>query len=1108
MTISYERVGSSDRLFSQNDVGGNQLSAFWAATPPSQSNLALSDTWGLSGVYLFAPQIPTDLAGFQADLSSVLIGTQARFVWINNPNDPVQAWVVQMMQVDMSGKLLYAAQFQIGSNTLVISRQVTLTLGATSFTLNLTVPEDITYQSANGQVDADGGSAHLSMNGATVGCLQFGMTLHSDADLQVLDVSLRMFYESSVWSGYLDVYQYPIFTLNPGPGAGSVATSIPLLANIDPSNLMDASRSYFAFTDTSIAIATGYRTIYGQWVSVQPAAATALVFQRWPQALQPTASDAIYLVPSGDFKVVIPNSQAGETQFMCGLSGLEYTLFPVADGIMTFVPNSAAYSPLFGKQVLPPQTDALKTDATTAWVSLSAPSPFSYYAQPDDASLYQSSAQANNHTGPLVSLVSESAESGYRLQRNTMSGALVAQLSSSGSDTPFLLSVQPVAGQFPAQDNAAAFPMLPYGLVNSQHLDDLNAFETGVLSPARRAKLNTFLLPLDSLPDTGSALAGTPQGLLYEFDSSFYHIHSLTLAQLDGGAQKLVLSRISGDFKAALQTNQLFAVISNPDVFIQNATVQPPFSLKIEDWTFNFNPDSWAAHKTLMLIKYAGKSIAELVKDSSTWTWQSAATGYGKAAADNNTLEDVQRDLINLLKDAGARSDTNFVNFNNVVNNPNWNGILFLHVNMNAQDLPPALRGLAAGIDPNQFYAHHVGLNATPLQVNGQQIQQADSSLFGLIFYEDLKNLYYNNRPYDYKVTSLKVLFENSQIANFFSSIQLLIAELFGETPILDTPDDGVQGNTLILNGFYQQQGTSESYVFVQVGSNHFQMHNTVLESIDISQAQFVTLGSTDVIRGRFTLTGVMRFVEQPAFDIFSFGNTYETDKAGKEVLRAFGGLAFSNLIIDMQYNTADVKQPPQFTFNAGVLALDLVHSVARDESLYNHFPLKLIGLLQAPQDTKPGDLGYISIKSPLRQAGLEYPWYALTFMLDLGTLGALAGDVGFVITLVAAWQPDISDTKTYVGIKLPGSNSANAEIPIEGVLKLSMKGIEFTANTDSDGNMAYLLRFRSIALKIFILSFPPGQTDIYLFGDPAQKRSDVLAWYAAYAKDEKKKGE
>jgi hypothetical protein len=161
---------------------------------------------------------------------------------------------------------------------------------------------------------------------------------------------------------------------------------------------------------------------------------------------------------------------------------------------------------------------------------------------------------------------------------------------------------------------------------------------------------------------------------------------------------------------------------------------------------------------------------------------------------------------------------------------------------------------------------------------------------------------------------------------------------------------------------------------------------------------------------------------------------------------------------------------------------------------------LKLKGFIQAKEQTAPTDLGYLPIDSPLNLSTLTYPWYALQFDLNLGGPGGLAAKIDFTATLVAAWAPT-KNLSVFLGIKLPGSSGASKELTLESVLKLSIGGIEFQVSGDS----TYMLKFDNIALKFFLIKFPPsGQTNIYLFGDPNNQDNTTLGWYAAYAKGKK----
>jgi hypothetical protein len=181
-----------------------------------------------------------------------------------------------------------------------------------------------------------------------------------------------------------------------------------------------------------------------------------------------------------------------------------------------------------------------------------------------------------------------------------------------------------------------------------------------------------------------------------------------------------------------------------------------------------------------------------------------------------------------------------------------------------------------------------------------------------------------------------------------------------------------------------------------------------------------------------------------------------------------------------------------------------------RPLGLAANFPLHLINLVTspnlaapdaAPSGQTPEDLGYTSISAPLEQALLSPPWYGLVFTLDLGSLGALAGSVGLAVRLLAAWAPGATpdDRPVYLGLQLPGARALGIDWPLEGVLRLGFRSFQFEATDVAGGGRAYMLRMRRLALSVLGWSFPPGNRDVFLFGNPNGDGSAALGWYAAF---------
>ena len=161
---------------------------------------------------------------------------------------------------------------------------------------------------------------------------------------------------------------------------------------------------------------------------------------------------------------------------------------------------------------------------------------------------------------------------------------------------------------------------------------------------------------------------------------------------------------------------------------------------------------------------------------------------------------------------------------------------------------------------------------------------------------------------------------------------------------------------------------------------------------------------------------------------------------------------------------------------------------------------MTLAGFTVGQQGATPDGLGYMSVQSPLTQSALQTPWYSLNFNLNLGTIGALAGEIGFTAGVTMAWSPSGSGApQIYLGLKLPGSNGAKNQISIEGVLAITFKTIALLQAAPA----RYSLLLYNAGVSFLSKTFPSsGQINLVLFGDPSPEATNTtLGWYVAYAK-------
>jgi hypothetical protein len=459
--------------------------------------------------------------------------------------------------------------------------------------------------------------------------------------------------------------------------------------------------------------------------------------------------------------------------------------------------------------------------------------------------------------------------------------------------------------------------------------------------------------------------------------------------------------------------------------------------------------------------------------------------------------------------DAGA--DSPYAAFlADVVGNPAWNGVLFFNAPVEVSELPPELQFVAAGIDPAGFYAHHVGFSITPFSAAGGAIALGQTAVFGLVDYVDPVDLYAETTvPFAFKTLSLTARFANAALADFSARVELLVNRLFG---VELTKVDATHGNNLVLAGSCQRQNGAASYAFVLQGQNVYAAGRSMVESVEVLGVQLQTgTGSTDAgtVAATFTLRGNLRFRELPFFDPFSFGTGGSTDGGTPPD----GWLRFGNLLVGMSFPLA-APQAQSFTVAEDRLTLDPSASQARPASLAANFPVRLTSIAYAPADATPGagqtpeDRGFTSIAAPMEQQPLRAPWYGLVYSLDLGTLGALAGGAPVAVTVLAAWGPGLieGDQPAYLGVALPGAKALGLDWPLQGVMRLGFRSFQFEASDEDDGSRSYILRLRRLALSILGWSFPPGNTDVFLFGQPDSSGRPVVGWYAAYAKSPPKK--
>jgi hypothetical protein len=217
-------------------------------------------------------------------------------------------------------------------------------------------------------------------------------------------------------------------------------------------------------------------------------------------------------------------------------------------------------------------------------------------------------------------------------------------------------------------------------------------------------------------------------------------------------------------------------------------------------------------------------------------------------------------------------------------------------------------------------------------------------------------------------------------------------------------------------------------------------------------------------------------------------------------------GLNFSNLGISMDFTKSNPSKNT-LDFAAGEIRFNPAPNVSspRPGSIYSQLHLGLESLQIATPGQTPKDFGFLDMipDMPLGGPGTDR-WFGLRFKLNMGTPGALAGNLGLNSYLLVSWSPFSQGDQSYqagIGIALPGSSGGGKLLSLQTVLTLSIGQIRLT-QVGADESKVFMLMFTDIALKFLgMLKLPPnGNTLFYLFGEP--KTTDdkgSLGWYAMY---------
>lgn len=1125
-----------------------------SSTPPP--TIAIADALKAQGWFVVTGPLADSAVPAFVAAAQIWFGSSARngavLSWFTNAANPsagLAGWTIFSGPAGSRTALTGTASIQFGNFAISLPRGTLLAASADGTALSFTAATSplafaVTPFGARSPVTFQLSTSlllNVAGDGATAGCATFGFVTDA-AGLDSLDVGMRS-YTAAPTGGYAQTARHRPFDFS--------QSALTLSATIDPLDPTYRARSFLTPT-AGLTVPSFYRSAAGPAWHATFSPDFSFVFATRLTGVDakgdPVPGNPAYtIVPSGTVALSLPGASGGTAAatplaqtLMGGLSPVEYFNAPAAVTLV-FIPDQPAFAPTLQTT----NTDqgrtfgALTPTATTAWASIVAPSSgTAYYSQPDQAVLHQGAPSGSSFLSYL----------------------------------PLQISALPSGASSP-------FPLLPYGSVTvgaGLSIADLARFERQVWSPRRLATLqpasgdddavlaaNAPQKPPGSAPNP--PFGTTKQGLLLGFDDQGGWA-DLTLAMSSppppvSRQPGLILESVSGKLQAALQTNELFLVVSAGDLLLDDSDIAYELSTervdlinsKINDqscqhWLLGLVDNGAVAYANLAALE-AGvlaasapptmASFFDIVKtyagdfslfaagvagadawefDLSPWRWAEHQTilifkfcnkKLSQAAADpsqwsgaadfNANPAATAQQIGQIINDACTRrqTDPDFAYFVDTVLDDATWSGI---IALNA--LVP-LSGL-----PEQMRALAAGIDPAAFQAHhvgvsvtpvtpGTQRFTAAPSSIFGLIDYEDSTPLQSGDDYAFKVNTLKVLIANSQVAGFSSRVELLINKLFGE-PVTQI---GGSDNNLGFNGYYQKSsdtaGSGKEAGTYRFVTDGVTAYSSASHVID----QVAISGAAFVtLPGTTDQSPAVNAVFQIDGAIAFLPQTgFDLFSYGPEAVTQTieQGLSYRSLAIQMQFDEATPSYRT-FTFDASALVVDPATSIARSASLVSHFPMKLTALVQGSGSVTPDSLGFMPVDMPIQGAALSAPWFGLRFDLDLGTPGALAAATGFNAGLLLAWAPNATGSSVYCGLSLPGVSGGQRAISLEGVISLVFGGISFIVAPPT-----YLIQLSNIALKFLSVSFPPnGQVNMTLFGNPAQQTSGALGWFAAYIKN------
>lgn len=1145
-----------------------------ATTPPEITAVNVWNNPIYSGIYVFCPEPVNDATAFVHAVTDYLSKSihkkKARLFWCPFPNEDIIRNSVTGRVDDAYGNPRTAGDIALNlfNVALVIQSGCHIIYDDKSGSIVFTNTDKhivVKVSPSSDVLNTLGRRAALSLFSSAAGTVTSPLSL-TRKWVWRFGCDLRYFSTSARSESKLLNYRFPVLNLAMPDQSGHPFLRLSLtLSPFDFRSEVSDWMSTLRFTGNNSSVLTYFRTVSGAPIRFSPIENNSgFRFALFPTTPDSTPDDDVYLTLDGLFTIV---SEGEECDLLCGLSGMEKIRIRSGD-LMSFKPCQPAFfetSKDFSNQSLHGKTsllDSLDGRCTTAWPGgileeklnksngISTTSGLGYYTQSERSPFHYKPVPTKGK-GPATLMVSDALFSELTTASPLPHVPMVpyAGIDAIGEQGEQSNNKDIKLAVFTDLENRILGPTRRSLMLRSVAGPRYHTPKDGVLAPH---EIKSLSAKKDVSPEKKGL---TPQGLPVIISNEpgvnygrwVELILSKSNAASDGWPylsftsavpEKSAPSRNPLDqlLQDMMQTDQLFLVISdsthigyfNSKVSLDGFT----FDLKLGDRE-NDTPGS------ILIFKFHTGSVASLVADIATWSRPGDFNAHRET-----DIQEFLKKYITAAEQAQA-SHPGLSRFCDCIEDENWNGILALNTAIDATGIPKEIIGLMGGMD-QPLRGHHLQITINQITSDGT-FALDENSLCGLIQYplinapKETSGIQMNNDdtaiPFDFNVTNFEATFENGLLSGIDCSVDLTIEKLFGRRMVTEN----VASSVIALNGRFQTRdgqniflfNNQKNLIFVNPESAQSDpVRRRVVKKVTIFDATFNTV-STDAkeeppgsqeIKARFSLTGSMAFNSDiQKMDLFGYGGE-----------RAETDLPFSDLYLDIETTlTHDGRRigEKRMRFNPGNLTFDplpdsAARSPLRNNSLPACLPFRLNGFKFDENGLTANKLSGKPVHIKFDTAGereknfddltTPAPYYALDFILPLGTLGALSSvHVAFDAHITVGWGPSpvVKDEDAVsMSVQLPELTPGFKGMSLQGVLKTtfgSASMLHMPFKKDGKLRRLYALAFNNVQLSLFGIGLPPGvMLDLFLFADVNSSTGGKsnLGWLLAYSGNENPK--